>query len=201
MDTQALFKIGYGLYMLSAAKEGRDNGCIINTAMQVTNAPDRVAVAVNKRNYTRDMIVHTGRLCISVLTEDAPFSLFQRFGFQSGRTVNKFENFTETGRSESGLLYLTAYSNAWMEGAIHSALDLGTHTLFIADVTDAAVLSDRETATYAYYHKHIKPAPEKSSTKGWRCKICGYIDEGETLPPDYICPLCEHGASGFEPVG
>ncbi len=200
MDMSALFKIGYGLYVLTANHDGKDNGCIINTVMQVTSNPSQIAIAVNKLNYTTLMIQKNKKFNISVLTEDTPFELFKRFGFQSGKDTDKFNNFSETKRSLNGLLYLTQSTNAYMSAYVKNEIDLGSHILFIAQLVAAETLSDRQSLTYDFYHKNIKPKPQTEKKSGWRCKICGYIYEGENLPSDYICPLCKHGAEDFEKI-
>lgn len=200
MGNSAFFKIGYGLYVLTANENGKDNGCIVNTVMQVTNTPNRLAVAVNKGNFTCEMIERTGVFNISVLNEQASFDMFRHFGFQSGREVNKFADFSGCARGENGVLYVTQNTNAIFSAQVVSKQDLGTHILFIGDVTGAKTLADTPTVTYTYYQEHIKPKPEKTETKGWRCKICGYVYEGETLPEDFICPLCKHPASDFERI-
>ena len=193
--------ISYGLYLVTAKTgEGKDNGCIVNTFSQITSTPNRVSLAVNKANYTRNIILATGKFNVSLLTTEAPFALFRQFGFQSGKELDKFNGVTAIQRSENGLLYLTECSNAYISATVDSAIDCGTHTLFIATVSAAEVLSDKPSLTYDYYHKEIKPAPEKPKVKGWRCKICGFVYEGETLPDHYICPLCKHGAEDFEPI-
>ena len=197
MNTDALFKIGYGLYVLTAREGEKDNGCIINTVVQLTNTPNRIGVAVNKANYTHDMIKNTGVFNVCVLTEDTPFDVFKHYGFQSGKTVNKFQSTAGEERSENGVLYAKYYSNAYISGTVIQEVDLGTHTLFIADVTECDILSNRPTVTYTYYLEHIKPKPEKK-IKGWVCKICGYVYEGDELPEDFICPLCKHGVADFE---
>ena len=199
MDTNALFKIGYGLYVLTAMEGEKDNGCIINTVMQVTSNPCQIAIAVNKMNYTNKMIRNTKKFNVSVLSENSKFEVFKHFGFQSGVNVNKFENYTDVKRSPNGLLYITKDTNAFMSAYVKQEIDLETHTLFIAQLVAAEVLSDVPTVTYDFYQKNIKPKPQTESKKtGWRCKICGYIYEGENLPADYICPLCKHGAEDFE---
>lgn len=200
MDNSAFFKIGYGLYVLTASENGKDNGCIINTVMQVTNTPNRLAIAVNKGNYTCEMLDRTGVFNLSVLSEQASFDMFRHFGFQSGRDMDKFADFSGCMRGENGILYVTQNTNAIFSAQVVSKQDLGTHILFVGDVTEAKTLSDTPTATYTYYQEHIKPKPEKTETKGWRCKICGYVYEGETLPEDFICPLCKHPASDFERI-
>lgn len=202
MNTAAMFKISYGLYILTAQEDGFDNGCVVNTVSQVTSSPNRISVAVNKQNKTCHMIAATGSLNVSILGESAPFSLFQHFGFQSGAQVDKLKDYPDQARSENGLVYLTRYANAWLSGRVVQQVDLGTHILFIADVTDGEVLSDEPSMTYAYYHASVKPqpSPQVPKTKGWRCRICGYVYEGEQLPEDYVCPLCKHGPEDFEPI-
>ena len=202
VDNNALFKIGYGLYVLSAKEGAKDNGCIINTVVQVTNSPNRLAVAVNKQNHTHDMILRTKVFNISVLTEDTPFSTFQRYGFASGRDTDKFAGVPEA-RTANGLRFVPETANAVISGKVISTVDCGSHTLFIADVTEAHILSEDPSVTYQYYFDHIKPAPAAPAgqKKGWVCKICGYVYEGEELPEDYVCPLCKHGPADFEPVG
>ena len=196
MDNNVMFKISYGLYVLTAKDGEKSNGCIINTLEQVTTTPNKVTIAVNKSNYTHDMILKTGRLNASILSENADFDTFKHFGFQSGRDVDKFSNYPAE-ISENGIPYITKGTNGFISAEVISTVDLGTHTLFVANVTDGKVLSDDSSATYDYYHKHIKEAPQKKS-KGWVCKICGYVYEGDELPDDFVCPLCKHGAADFE---
>ena len=200
MDTSALFKIGYGLYVLSANEQGKDNGCIVNTVMQVTSDPCQIAVCVNKNNYTCEMIQHTKKFNVSVLAEGVSFDVFKNFGFQSGRNTDKFTNFTDVKRSSNGILYITKDTNAYFSAYVQQEIDLGTHIMFIAQLVEAEVLSDKPTVTYDYYQKNIKPKPQATEKKGWRCKICGFIYEGEVLPEDYICPICKHGAIDFEKI-
>lgn len=197
MDQKAMYKLGYGLYVLTAKEEGFDNGCIINTAMQVTTTPNRISVTVNKANKTHDMILNTKEFTISVLAENADFQTFQHFGFQSGANVNKFENYTTAERGENGIYYVTAGTNAYISGKVVSTVDLGTHTMFIADVTGGEVLAETTSATYDYYQKNIKPQPQAQKKTGYVCTICGYVYEGDQLPEDFICPICKHGASDF----
>lgn len=203
VDPSALFKISYGLFVLTAREDGKDNGCIINTAAQVTDTPHRISITVNKQNHTHDMILKTGMFGLSVLTEDAPFQIFKHFGFVSGRDTDKFADFEYAARGKSGLMYLTRYANAYLCGKVVETVDCGTHTVFVAELTEAVVLSAAPSATYQYYFDHIKPKPQpaEGQKKGFVCKICGYVYEGETLPPDFICPLCKHGAEDFEPIG
>ena len=206
VDPNAMFKFSYGLFVLTAKDGAKDNGCIINTASQLTDTPKRITVAVNKANYTHDMILKTGVFNVSVLSEDAAMATFQRFGFQSGRNADKFAGCEGLERSANGLYYLTEGTNAVISGKVIQSVDCGTHTLFIADVTEAKILSQESSVTYAYYFAHIKPKPlpaamSDAPKKGWICKICGFIYEGEELPPDYICPICKHGVQDFEKLG
>ncbi len=196
-DLSALFKIGYGLYVVTSSDGAKDNGAIINTVTQVTNTPNRIAVCINKANYTHDLIQKTGLMNINCLSVDAPFSVFERFGFQSGRTVDKFSGI-DVLRSDNGLVFLPKHINAMMSLKVESYVDLDTHGMFICTITEARVLSDKETMTYTYYQEHVKPKPQDKDKKGWVCKICGYIYEGDPLPDDFICPLCKHGAIDFE---
>ena len=202
-DPKAMYALSYGLFVLTARHDGRDSGCIINTAGQVTSTPNRISIAVNKDNFTHDLVKASGKFNISILSEEADFDLFRHFGFQSGRSVDKFDGFTDCRRSENGLYVVTRGTNGYISATVEQALDLGTHTLFIASVDDMEVLSPAPSATYAYYQSNIKPRPEKAAPQGkttWRCTVCGYVYEGETLPADYVCPLCKHPASDFEKV-
>lgn len=201
VDQNALFKLSYGLFVLTAKDGDKDNGCIINTVTQLTDTPKRLTIAVNKANYTHDMILKTGQFNVSVLTEAVPFKIFQHFGFQSGRDVDKFADM-EYARSANGLAYIPQYSNACISGKVIDALDYGTHTLFVAEITEAVVLSEDASVTYTYYFEHIKPKPQQleEKKKGFVCKICGYVYEGDELPADFICPLCKHGVEDFEPL-
>lgn len=199
VDPNAMFKLSYGLFVLSAKDGDKDNGCIINTVMQVTDVKKRIAIAVNKANYTHEMIRKTGEFNVSVLTTEVPFKVFQQFGFQSGRDADKFAQGGAEARTANGLRYIPEYSNAVISGKVTEEYDYDTHTLFVADVTEAAVLSNVPSVTYQYYFDHIKPKPQPTTEKkGYVCKICGYIYEGDELPADYICPLCKHGAEDFE---
>ena len=200
MDTNALFNIGYGLYVLTANDGEKDNGCIINTVMQVTSNPLQIGIAVNKQNYTAGMIQKTKKFNLSILTEASSFEIFKRFGFQSGKTADKFAGFPDVNRSPNGLLYVTQNTNAFMSAYVKQEIDLGTHILFIAQLVASEILSEKPTVTYTYYQRNIKPKPQETKKSGWRCKICGYVYEGEVLPPDYICPLCKHGAEDFEKI-
>ena len=198
-DLNALFNIGYGLYVVTSNDGKKDNGLIVNTVTQVTNTPNRIAVTINKENYSHHVIKQTGRMNINFLSVDAPFKVFEVFGFQSGRNVNKFEN-CEPLRSDNGLVFLPRYINSFMSLKVEQYVDLDTHGMFICSVTEARVISERESMTYAYYHEHVKPKPETEGKKGYVCKICGYVYEEDTLPEDYICPLCKHGAADFEEI-
>lgn len=200
MNNSAFFKIGYGLYVLCAHENGKDNGCIVNAVMQVTDTPKRILVAVNKQNKTCEMIKSTKKLTVSVLSEKADFEIFKHFGFQSGNDVDKFDGFKDAKRAENGVLYVTKTTNAYISATVTTETDLGTHILFTCEANDAEVLTDDKTATYTYYQENIKPQPQKSEAKGYRCKICGYVYEGEPLPSDFICPLCKHPASDFERI-
>ncbi len=196
MDCQALFKIGYGLYVLTARADGKDNGCIINTFAQVASSPLRVSIAVCKQNLTHDLVEKSGVFNVSILSETADFSLFQRFGYQSGRAADKFSGL-ELPRTANGLYYVPDFANACVSCKVLAKTDLGSHTLFLAEVVDARVLSSVETITYSYYQRRVKPRPAKTPKKGWRCSVCGYVYEGDELPSDFVCPVCKHGASDF----
>ncbi len=197
MDNNAMYKLSYGLFILTARRNDKDNGCIINTVTQVTSEPNRISVAVNKSNLTHDMILSTGKFNVSVLSENSKFETYKHWGFQSGKNVDKLENI-KFMRSQNGLVYISDETNAYISAEVISTIDLGTHTLFIADVTEAQMLSNDESVTYAYYHKNIKPAPPKQEKTGYICTICGYIYEGDPLPEDFICPWCKHPASDFK---
>ncbi len=204
-NDKAMYALSYGLFILAARQGEKDNGCIINTVMQVTTDPNRLVITVDKRNLTHDMVKATGRFALSILSEKAGFDLFRRFGFQSGRDTDKFAGFPYTQRGEDGILYVTQGVSAWLSCKVVTTMDLGTHTLFLADVEDGDILSSDPSATYAYSHAHIKPAHQVASAadsgkKKWVCKVCGYIYEGDELPTDYICPICKHPASAFEPM-
>ena len=198
-DMTALFNIGYGLYVVTSNDGKKDNGLIVNTVTQVTNTPNRVAVTINKENYSHHIIKQTGIMNVNCLTVEAPFKVFETFGFRSGRNVDKFAD-CEPLRSDNGLVFLPRYINAFMSLKVEQYVDLDTHGMFICSVTEARVLSDRETMTYTYYLDHVKPKPETEGKKGYVCKICGYVYEGEELPDDFICPLCKHGAADFEEI-
>ena len=200
VDQNALFSLSYGLYVVTAAEGEKHNGCIINTAMQLTDTPKRISITVNKANYTHDMILRTKKFNLSVLGQSAPFALFQHFGFRSGRDSEKFDGKYEVRVSENGLTYLNQFANAFISGKVIQTVDCGTHTLFVADVTEAHMLDAEPSMTYAYYFDHVKPKPQpaEDNKPGWVCKICGYVYEGEELPADYVCPLCKHGPEDFE---
>ncbi len=201
MDSKTMYKLTYGLFVLTSCYDGKDSGCIINTAGQVTSEPNRISIAVNKANFTHDLVKKSGKFNVSILSEEAKFETFKHFGFQSGRDVDKFADYEQCKRSANGLYYVTAGTNGYISATVEQEIDLGSHTLFIAAVDDMEVLSDAPSTTYSYYQSSIKPKPEKAVAGGktaWRCKICGYIYEGEELPADFICPLCKHPASDFE---
>lgn len=204
LDPTALFNLSYGLYVLTAREDGRDCGCIVNTVTQLTENPTRIALSVNKQNFTNEVIQRTGVFNVSVLTEAATMDLFRHFGFQSGRDVDKFAGRTDP-TSENGLRYIDGPANALISGKVEQAIDCGTHMLYIALVTEARKLSDAPSMTYAYYFANVKPKPQpkpaEKPRRGFVCRICGYFYEGDELPPDFICPLCKHGAADFEPVG
>ena len=198
-DLNALFNIGYGLYVVTSNDGKKDNGLIVNTVTQVTNTPNRLAVTISKENYSHHVIKQTGKMNINCLTTDAPFSVFETFGFKSGRNTNKFEN-CEPLRSDNGLVFLPRYINSFMSLKVEQYVDLDTHGMFICSITEARVISNAETMTYTYYYNNVKPKPETEGKKGFVCKICGYVYEGDTLPDDFICPLCKHGAADFEEI-
>lgn len=198
-DLTALFNIGYGLYVVTSNDGKKDNGLIVNTVSQVTNSPNRIAVTINKDNYSHHVIKQTSKMNINCLSVDAPFSVFENFGFRSGRNVDKFEG-SEPLRSDNGLAFLPRYINSFMSLKVEQYVDLDTHGMFICSVTEARVISDVETMTYTYYQKNVKPRPQTEGKKGFVCKVCGYIYEGDELPEDFICPLCKHGAADFEPI-
>ncbi len=198
-DLTALFNIGYGLYVVTSNDGKKDNGLIVNTVTQVTNTPNRIAVTINKETYSHHVIKQTGKMNINCLTEDAPFAVFEKFGFVSGRNVDKFAD-CEPLRSDNGLVFLPRHINSFMSLKVEQYVDLDTHGMFICSVTEARVISDKETMTYTYYQNNVKPKPETEGKKGYVCKICGYIYEGEELPEDFICPLCKHGVADFEEI-
>ena len=196
-DPKALYKLGYGLYVVTTHDGKRDNGLIVNTVMQVTSAPDRLAVCINKSNYSHDVAKISGKMTVNCLTEATPFAVFERFGFQSGRLVDKFADLTPE-RGENGLALLPEHSNAALELVVEQYSDLGSHGLFLCGITASRVFSDLPSMTYAYYHAHVKPRPQATKKGGYICKICGYVYEGEPLPEDFICPICKHGVADFE---
>ena len=198
-DLTALYKLGYGLYVVTSNDGKKDNGLIVNTVAQVADNPNKIAVTINKANYSHHIIKQTGVMNVNCLTVDAPFKVFETFGFQSGRNVDKFADCTPL-RSDNGLVFLPRYINAFMSLTVEQYVDLDTHGMFICSVTEARVISDAETMTYAYYHANVKPKPQTEGKKGSVCKICGYVYEGDPLPEDFICPLCKHGAQDFEPI-
>ncbi len=198
-DLKALFNIGYGLYVVTCNDGKKDNGLIVNTVSQVTSSPNRIAVCINKENYSHHVIKQTGKMNVNCLTVDAPFKVFEAFGFRSGRNVDKFAD-CQPLRSDNGLVFLPRYINAMMSLKVEQYVDLDTHGMFICEITEARVLSDRETMTYTYYQNNVKPKPKTEGKKGYVCKICGYVYEGEPLPEDFICPLCKHGAADFEKI-
>lgn len=205
MDKKAMYKLSYGLFVLTAKEAEKDNGCIINTAIQAASEPNQLSICVNKLNYTHDMVLRTGEFTVSVLSQNAKFDLFRQFGFQSGRDVNKFENFDACARGANGIYYITEGTNAYISVKVKKTEDLGSHTMFIGAITDMEVLSNAPSVTYAYYLENIKPKPQavgktESGQTVWRCTICGYEYVGEELPEDFVCPLCKHPASDFEKV-
>lgn len=203
MDKKAIHKLSYGLFVLTSAFEGKDGGCIINTGIQVSSEPNRVSIAVNKANFTRELVEKSGKFNLSILSEVASFDMFQHFGFQSGRDVDKFASYPNCKRSANGLYYVTVGTNAYISAVVKQMVDLDSHMLFIAAVEDMEVLSQDPSATYAFYQSEIKPKPAQQPVSGkiaWRCTVCGYIYEGEELPEDFTCLLCKHPASDFEKI-
>ena len=198
-DLSALFNIGYGLYVVTSNDGKKDNGLIVNTVTQVTNTPNRIAVTINKANYSHHVIKQTGKMNVNCLSVEAPFSVFETFGFVSGRNVDKFADSTPL-RSDNGLAFLPRYINSFMSLKVEQYVDLDTHGMFICSITESRVISDKETMTYTYYQNNVKPKAKTEGKKGWVCKICGYVHEDENLPEDFICPWCKHGASDFEPI-
>ena len=205
MNEKAMHKLSYGLFVLTAKDGDKDNGCIVNTAIQAASAPNQLSVCVNKANFTHDMIKKTGKFVVSIISQGATFDLFKQFGFQSGRDVNKFDGFTDYARCENGICYITKGTNAYISVTVNGTQDLGSHTMFVGTIDDMEVLSDQRSATYEYYFENIKPKPQAVGTANdgqtiWRCSICGYEYVGEELPDDFVCPLCKHPASDFEKV-
>ena len=199
-DLRALFSIGYGLYVVTSSDGKKDNGCIVNTVTQVTSSPNRVAVTINKDNYTHHVVQQTGIMNVNCLSVDAPFSVFEKYGFASGRNTDKLKDVEEL-RSDNGLRFLPQYINAFFSLKVEDYVDLGTHGMFICSITESRVITKAETMTYTYYQKNVKPKPETEGKKGFVCKVCGYVYEGDELPDDFVCPLCKHGAADFEPIG
>ena len=205
MNEKAMHKLSYGLFVLTAKDGDKDNGCIVNTAIQAASAPNQLSVCVNKANFTHDMIKKTGKFVVSIISQGATFDLFKQFGFQSGRDVNKFDGFTDYARCENGICYITKGTNAYISVTVNGTQDLGSHTMFVGTIDDMEVLSDQRSATYEYYFENIKPKPQAVGTANdgqtiWRCSICGYEYVGEELPDNFVCPLCKHPASDFEKV-
>ncbi len=201
VEKKALFNISYGLYLLSAEDNGIHNGCIINTAQLVSENPYTMLISVNKTNYTTEIIDRSGRFNVSVLTEDTPFELFKRFGYVSGRENDKFSGFTETAETENGIKYLTSYSNAVISAKVKEKIEVGSHYVFISEIESSKITGEGKSLTYDYYQRNIKPAAApKSTKKGFVCKVCGYVYDGESLPEDFVCPWCKHSADYFEEI-
>lgn len=202
MDGKVMQKLSYGLFVLTSVVGDKDNGCIVNTVTQITATPNVISVAVNKDNYTAGMILESKKFTVSVLSEEATFDIFERFGFHSGKDTDKFKGFTAHFMSPNGCEYISKGTNAYLCADVKEVLDVGTHYLFIAEVTDGKILSEAPSCTYAYYHANIKPKPQSGAGKKtvWVCSICGYEVEAEELPEDFICPLCKHPASDFEKI-
>lgn len=200
MNEKTLFKISYGLYVLSTRLGDEDNGCIINTAILAASKPNHISICVNKLNHTHDMIMESKEFTVSILSEKATFDVFERFGFHSGKDINKFENYGFCKRSNNDIYYITEGTNGYISAKVDKIIDLGSHTMFIGEISDMELLNDEPSLTYDYYHKHIKPKPEEKKNTNetiWRCTICGYEYKGEELPEDFICPICKHPASDF----
>ena len=204
MDKKAMYKLSYGLFVLTAKNADKMNGCIINTAIQAASEPNQMSICVNKANYTHDMIMETGAFNVSVISQEATFDLFKHFGFQSGKECDKFDGFAGVKTAANGIPYITEGTNAYFSVKVEKKEDLGSHTMFIGTIEDMEVLSEAASTTYEYYHENIKPAAEAPTTESgktiWKCSICGYEYEGEELPDDFICPWCKHPASDFEKV-
>jgi flavin reductase (DIM6/NTAB) family NADH-FMN oxidoreductase RutF len=200
MNTKTMHNLTYGLFVLAANDGSKLIGCITNTVIQQTSDPLTISVSVNKSNYTNEVIKKTHQLTVSILDESVPFDIFKRFGFSSGRDTNKLEGFDDYKLTDNQTFYLTKYANAYLSGEVVQEVDLSTHTIFIVEIKEAEVLSTTPSVTYTYYFKHIKPKPAVTNKKGWVCTICGYVYEGEVLPPDFICPVCKHPASDFKPI-
>ena len=205
MDKKAMYKLSYGLFVLTAKEDSKDNGCIINTAIQAASEPNQLSICVNKLNYTHDMIKRTGAFTVSVISQNAAFDLFKQFGFQTGRETDKFADFSSCTRGANGIYYITEGTNAYISVKVTKSEDLGSHTMFIGEITDMEVLSEVPSVTYEYYLNNIKPKPQavditEEGQTVWRCTICGYEYVGEELPEDFVCPLCKHPASDFEKI-
>ena len=205
MNEKAMYKLSYGLFVLTAKDADRDNGCIINTAIQAASSPNQLSICVNKSNLTHDMILKTGEFTVSVLNQNASFEVFKHFGFRSGRDVNKFDGYEHCERGANGIFYVTEGTNAYISVKVNKTEDLGSHTMFVGEITDMEVLNDVPSVTYEYYHNNIKPKPQAVGVTAtrqtvWRCTICGYEYVGEELPEYFICPLCKHPASDFEKI-
>lgn len=199
MNPKALFQISYGLYIAASKFDKKMNGCIVNTVMQITDNPKQIAIAINKENLTCEIAQKSRMISLSVLSETAPFSLFEHFGFQSGRKIDKFINYP-FALTKQELPYLTSHTSAYIDCKVTNIIDLGTHLLFITTVNDCDIISSEKAMTYSFYHEFVKPKPAASPAKGWRCIVCGYVYEGEELPPDFICPWCKHGVEDFEKI-
>lgn len=199
IDSKAFFKIGYGLYIVTTNDGNKDNGLIVNTVTQIASSPLKIGVSISKANYSCETIEKTRKLNVNVLSEDAPFLIFKHYGFNSARDKNKFAG-QEIERSSNGLVIFNNYVNSYMSLSVEQSIDVGSHILFICDVEEAKTISDKPTMTYDYYQANVKPKPDTQKKKGFVCKVCGYVYEGDTLPEDYICPLCKHGATDFEPI-
>lgn len=197
MDNKALYNIGYGLYVLTAQNNGKQNGCIINTVMQITSNPVCVVIGVNKETLTHDMVMDSKKFNLSVLTEDTPFSVFQTFGYNSGRTLDKFAAFFDFEKADNGIYFINKNVNSLLQCEVTETSDMGTHTLFKANIVDAVVFNKLPSVTYTYYQKNIKPKLKSTALHGFRCNICAYEHISDTLPDDFICPICKHGASDF----
>lgn len=198
IDKTALFKLSYGLFVITAKDGEKDNGCISNTVAQIADNPQRIMLSLNKKNFTHDMIMNTGEFNVSVLTESVPFAVFQHYGFKSGRDTDKIAG--DMHRSENGIVYLSTFTNAYISCRVTEKTDCGSHTLFIAEIVESAKLTDEPSVTYQYYFDYIKPKSEATKKKGYVCQICGYVYEGDELPKDFLCPICKHGADAFKPL-
>ena len=200
MDQKALYNLTYGMYLLTTREDGKDYGCIINTAVQVARDPDRIAISVQNNNKTCEVLKRTGLFNLSAITSDAPFDLFRQFGMQSARDVEKFRGYPGIDRAPNTLPILSNFANMYLSVYADQAIDLGSHTLFIGEILDGAVLNAKPSCSYAHYHAEIKPKPKKAEKKQWECRICGYVYEGDEVPDDFKCPLCNHGKEDFVPV-